>query len=68
MKSKLAAEREARGWSKAELARRTKMAASDVGKIESGRIRPYPSQLAKLAQALGIAEVDAESLLDVCGT
>lgn len=40
-------------WSKAELARRSKMCASDLGQIENGRIKPYDSQLKKIAKALG---------------
>jgi ribosome-binding protein aMBF1 (putative translation factor) len=56
--------RSSKGWSRAELARRAHMSASDVGKIESGRLLPYQGQLAKLAKALGIAPADAEFLLD----
>ncbi len=56
--------REARGWSRSELARRAKMTAADVGKIEAGRLRPYDSQLRKLARALGVPPVDASRLLD----
>lgn len=40
------------GWSKSELARRARMASGDIGKIESGRLVPYSSQLTKLARAL----------------
>ena len=47
--------REAHGWSKAELARRAELNASTVGGIENGRIRPYPGQLEKLADALGVS-------------
>ena len=57
-------ERQRREWSRAELARRARMAASDVGKIEAGRLVPYASQLAKLARALGPAIGEAERLLD----
>ena len=45
----------ARGWSKAELARRAGLSEADVGKIESGRLRPYPGQLRKLAKALHVS-------------
>ena len=55
--------REARGWSRAKLARRADMAAGDEGKIESGRLRPYPSQLRKLARALGVPVEKADTLL-----
>jgi len=56
--------REARGWSRSELARRAKMTAADVGKIEAGRLRPYDSQLRKLARALGVPPRDANCLLE----
>ena len=50
--------REERGWSKAELARRAELNATTVGSIESGRFRPYPGQLSKLAKALGVTVED----------
>lgn len=53
------------GWSKGELARRANMTPADVGKIESGRLLPYPSQLVKLAGALGVAP---EAALGLMGT
>lgn len=56
--------RSERGWSRAELARRAQMSASDVGKIEAGRLRPYPSQLCKLADALGLAQGAVTELLE----
>ena len=46
--------REAKGWSRAELARQASMSASEVGKIEAGRVRPYDSQVQKIAAALGV--------------
>ena len=46
--------REQRKWTKAELARRTKMHPSGIGLIESGRLKPYESQLAKIASVLGV--------------
>jgi len=54
----------AKHWSRAELARRARMAAGDVGKIEVGRLMPYDSQLRKLARALGLATETASRLLD----
>jgi transcriptional regulator with XRE-family HTH domain len=30
------------------------MSVGDISRIESGRLRPYPSQLEKLARALGV--------------
>lgn len=57
--------REERCWTRAELARRTRMSPGDVGKIEAKRLTPYPSQLRKLARALGLPIADAASLIDV---
>jgi len=53
----------AKRWSRAELARRARIAAGDLGKIESGRLQPYDSQLRKLARALGIPADAAPTLL-----
>ena len=59
-------EREARGWSRAELARRADMNAATVGQIEAGRFIPYPAQLRKIAVALGFNGEPA-ALLEVAG-
>lgn len=61
---KLTELRQARGWSKAELARRARLAEADVGKIESGRHVPYEAQLRRLARALGVPVAEATTLLD----
>lgn len=45
-------ERESRGWSRAELARRASLNAATVGQIEAGRLVPYAVQLDKIAEAL----------------
>lgn len=63
---RLTLEREARGWSRAELSRRSQMSAGDVGKIESGRARAYDSQLRKLAEALGVPMERRAELLREC--
>ena len=55
--------REAKGWTKAELARRAGLNASTVGWIESGRFTPYPSQVRKLAEALELSEKQRNGLL-----
>ena len=60
---RLKEKRQRRGWTQAELARRADLNAGTVSLIESRRFRPYESQLAKLARALGVAETEAESLL-----
>jgi len=46
-------ERERAGMSRAAVARVAEMNASSVGQIEVGRLRPYPSQLARIAAAIG---------------
>jgi transcriptional regulator with XRE-family HTH domain len=56
--------REARGWTRAELARRAKLNPATVGMIEHGRLQPYESQLRKLAAALGVEKRNADQLLD----
>jgi len=60
---RLTRERVSNGWSRAELARRAGLHPSTVGAIESGRLRPYTAQLAKIALALGWPEARAASLL-----
>jgi transcriptional regulator with XRE-family HTH domain len=63
----LIAERSRRGWSQAELARRSGLNAATVGLIERGRFVPYPSQLVKLGQALGLPETEVNGLLRASG-
>jgi len=60
----LKTERLLRGWSQAELARRSHLNQNTICLIENRRFRPYPSQLRKLAWALGIPEKDAGKLLE----
>lgn len=60
----LTRERERRRWSRAELARRAGLNAGTAGLIETGRFRPYPGQLAKLARALDWPEERAAELMD----
>jgi transcriptional regulator with XRE-family HTH domain len=59
---KMKAERLKRGWRQEDLAFYTRMAAADISRIETGRLRPYPSQVARLEQVLGIP---AEELLTI---
>jgi transcriptional regulator with XRE-family HTH domain len=61
---KLQALREARRWSRAELARRAGLNAVTVGLVETGRLRPYHSQVVKIAEALDVPLGDAHRLLD----
>jgi transcriptional regulator with XRE-family HTH domain len=60
---RLVAERKRRGWSQAELARRAWLNPNTISLIETGRLRPYPSQLRKICTALGWPESEAERLL-----
>lgn len=55
--------REAQGFSRSELARRARMDASDIGKIERGIMRPYPGQLMKIAKALGVRATEIANSL-----
>ncbi len=54
-----------RDWSQAELARQSGLSPSTVCQIESGRFRPYPSQLAKIARALDASDNPGALLADV---
>jgi transcriptional regulator with XRE-family HTH domain len=56
--------REAKGWSRSELARRAGLNQTTVSAIESGRLVAYPRQLAKLAGALGVAPDQAPGLCE----
>lgn len=51
---RLQQERQACGWSIAELSRRSGLNASTLGMIENYRFRPYPNQLKKVAVACGL--------------
>lgn len=52
------------GLSQAKLARLSGLNQSTVNQIENERLRPYPSQLARLAEALNVSKADATSLLE----
>jgi ribosome-binding protein aMBF1 (putative translation factor) len=54
-------ERLRRGWTQTALAYKARLSASDVSKIETGMLRPYPKQ----ARALGAAlQVPTNALLE----
>ena len=55
------AERMRRRWSQTELAFRTQLTAADISRFESGRMKPYPSQAARLSRVL---EIDSGKLQD----
>ena len=57
-------ERQRKGWSRLELARRSKNAPSDISRFESRRVVPYDVQLRRIARALGWRVADAHHLLD----
>ena len=52
----LRAERERRGWSQAELARRAGLNPNSISMIERGHLIPYASQVRKLEAALADPE------------
>lgn len=60
---KVQKERQAQGLSQAALARRAEMHQASLSSIETGRFRPYPGQLARIAAALEW-QGDAQELLD----
>lgn len=60
----LTIERQRRGWSQAELARRANVNSTTVSLIENQRFRPGPTQLEKLRRALGVRAAHARRLLD----
>lgn len=51
---KVKAERLRNGWNQVTLAFYSGISVADISRIECGRLRPYPSQLEKLAGVLGI--------------
>jgi len=59
--TKLQSERIKRGWSQQQLGVLAGVGASDVSRIETRRMVPYPSQAEKLARVLGIAANDLQS-------
>ena len=52
--TKMRAERLRRGLSQIALSYLSGVSASDVSKIETGKLQPYPSQGERLAQVLGL--------------
>ena len=52
--------RKALRWSQSKLAAMSGVHATTISQIESGRLKPYPAQLAKLAAALGVSIRDLE--------
>jgi transcriptional regulator with XRE-family HTH domain len=48
------------GWSQSELSRRSGVHPSSISQFENGRLLPYPSQIKKLAKALGVFPIDLQ--------
>jgi transcriptional regulator with XRE-family HTH domain len=69
----IAAQRESRGWSAADLAQRSGVSRAMISKIEHGEAKPTASLLGKLSVAFGVplsqlfAQVEAHSLRVVRG-
>ena len=70
-------ERLRRGWIQVDLAYHSRVPVADVSRIETGRLRPYDSQITKLATALGVgptellqevAEIECAALSNQAGT
>jgi transcriptional regulator with XRE-family HTH domain len=47
-------ERLRRGFGQVDLAFHARMQPADISRIETGRLKPYPSQLARLSSVLGV--------------
>ncbi len=60
-KSVLRDERRRRGWTQQQLGAIVGIQSSDISRIESGRMRPYPSQAERLARILGIRPEDLQA-------
>ena len=52
---RIKAERLRRGWSQQDLGFHARVQATDISRIERGRLIPYDRQAARLAEALGLA-------------
>ena len=50
--------REREGLSQVELARRARMASTNLNAIENGRLAPWPKVMKRLARALGVSEIE----------
>lgn len=52
--TRMRAERIRRGWSQTDLAFFARLTAPDISRFESGQMKPYPAQAARLSKVLGI--------------
>ncbi len=48
-------ERQKRGWTQIDLSYHSRVNAAEISRIESGRLKPSPGQLQRIAKALGVA-------------
>jgi transcriptional regulator with XRE-family HTH domain len=48
------------GWSQSELARKSGLHSTTISQIENGWLRPYPSQIKKLAKALDVFPIELQ--------
>jgi transcriptional regulator with XRE-family HTH domain len=55
---RIRAERLRRRWSQQELGYRAGIQATDISRIETGRLIPYPSQAERLARVLDLSPDD----------
>ena len=61
---RLRRERKKRGWTQTQLAARAGLHTQQISAFENEVLRPYPSQLARLARALDMPVDEADRLLD----
>ncbi len=47
-------ERMKRGWTQIDLAYHSRVNPAEISRIESGKLKPSPGQLQRLARALGV--------------
>ena len=47
-------ERQRRGWTQVDLSYHSRVPASEISKIESGRLKPSMGQIERIARALGV--------------
>ena len=62
---RIKAERLLRDWSQQDLAHRARMAAADISRIETGRLRPYPGQAKRLARTLKLHASELLQSVDI---
>jgi transcriptional regulator with XRE-family HTH domain len=63
---KVKAERLRRNWTQTDLGYHARITPAEISRIETGRLRPYPGQLERLAKVLNVETTDL--LLDVVDT